>query len=180
MKEVEIKIQITNPEEVIKILQGHGCVFSEPIVQRDVVYIPKNEPTVPVPAGTNVLRIRRQNNKTLLTLKRSDAGNHLSKLEHELEISDEAQMDEIIKLLGFKIIADTTKSRRKCKINQYEICIDHVEELGDFLEIEEMTAGDPGQVQTEMLDFLSKLNIDVSNRMDVGYDVLYVRKHGLK
>ncbi len=180
MKEVEIKIQINNVEEVVKNLQNQGCEFSSPIIQRDVVYIPVSEPTVPVPAGTNVLRIRHQGDKTIFTLKRSDVGNHLSKLEHELEISNAEQMAEIIKLLGFKMIADTTKTRRKCKINGFEICVDQVEKLGDFLEIEKMTDEDPALAQQEMMEFLSKLNIDTSQRMDVGYDVLWVRKYGVK
>ncbi len=180
MKEVEIKIQIINPEEIIKTLENNGCVFSEPIVQRDTVYIPNEQLTVPVPPEVNVLRIRRQKDKIFLTLKRPDVNNHLSKLEHELEIADAEQMTEIIKLLGFKVVADTTKTRRKCKINDYEICVDHVEGLGDFLEMEKITDEDPLVVQNALLEFLLKLKIDTSQKMDVGYDVLYVRKHGIK
>jgi len=176
MREVEIKIQISDPEKIANILENNGCVFGESIVQHDVVYIPQDQPTVPVQAGINVLRIRRQGDKTLLTLKRSDLENHLSKLEHELEVSNPEEMDKIIQLLGFKIIADTIKTRRKCKINGFEICIDHVNELGDYLEIEKMTDEDPTKAQEEMLKYLSNMGIDVTGRVDVGYDILYVRK----
>jgi adenylate cyclase class 2 len=176
MREVEVKIQIPDCEKIVNLLNKHGCVFGEPVTQHDTVYIPNDQPTVPCPPGTNVLRIRRQQGKNIFTLKQSDKHNHLSKLELELEVADGEEMDKIIKLLGFKIIADTTKTRRTCKINDYEICVDQVNELGDYLEIEKMTKEDPLQVQQEMLSYLSDLGIDVSQQVHVGYDVLYVRK----
>jgi len=179
MREVEVKIKISNPEETIRILLKQGCVLSEPIKQRDVVYIPNKVPTVPCPAGTNVLRIRYQGSKSLFSLKRSDAGNHLSKLEYELEISEPEKMDAIIKAMGFKIITDTTKTRKKCRIKDYEICVDSVNDLGDYLEIEKITDQDPQKVQQEMLKFLQDLGIDTSERINVGYDVLYARKYNL-
>ncbi len=176
MKEVEIKIQVDNLEEIAQLLAKKGCVFTQAFTQDDIVYIPNNEPTVPVPAGVNVLRIRREAEKTKFTLKRSDVDNHLSKLECELEISDPEQMEKIIGLLDYKEIAHTTKTRRICKINDFEICLDHVNELGDYLEIEKITDENPLAVQKEMLDYLSALGVDVSKRVGVGYDVLYVRK----
>ena len=178
MKEVEIKIEIADADKAMETLGTNGCVFGEPIVQQDIVYIPNEVPTVPCPAGTNVLRIRKQGEKNILTLKRSDAGNHLSKLELETEISDPVEMDKIIKLLGFKIIADTTKTRRKCRTEKYEICVDEIKDLGSFLEIEEMTEGDAVDAQNEMLQFLVGLGFDIANRKSVGYDVLWVQKYG--
>lgn len=178
MKEVEVKIRIDDADATVAALEKQGCVFSQTIVQRDIVYIANDQPTVPVPAGVNVLRIRVEKDRKIFTLKRSDFGNNLSKLEHEVEIEDEARMGEIIKLLDYKIIADTTKARRKCKIENFEICVDRVNELGDYLEIEEMTDRDPKQAQREMLEFLEKLGIDSSRQEEFGYDVLYVRKYG--
>jgi len=177
MREVKVKIRISDVSQTIRTLETQGCIFGETITQRDVVYIPNEVPTVPAPAGTNVLRIRYQDGKTLFTLKRSDEGNYLSKLEHELGIADGEEMGRVIKLLGYKVISDTTKARRKCRTGKYEICVDRVKEPGDFLEIEEITAEDPAQAQREMLNHLAKMGIDVSGRVDVGYDVLYVRSH---
>jgi adenylate cyclase class 2 len=178
MKEVEVKIEIVDIEQIKKVLAGQDCIFSQPIIQQDVVYIPNEVPTVPCPAGTNVLRIRKQGEKSFFTLKSSDKENHLSKLEHELEILNPEEMEKIIFLLGFKKVCDTTKVRQKCKIQNYEICLDKVEDLGNFLEIEEITEKDPKQIQAEMLLFLSNLNIDTSKRVMVGYDVLWVQKYG--
>ncbi|MCL5666833.1 MAG: class IV adenylate cyclase [Patescibacteria group bacterium] len=180
MKEVEVKIKVADINKAIRILKDHGCVLGAPVKQRDIVYIPNEIPDVPVPAGTNVLRIRQQVGKSIFTLKRSDQGNHLSKLEREVEIFNKKQMHEIIKLLEFKVIADITKIRRKGKVGEYEICADKVKELGDFLEIEHLTDKDPNQAQKKMLGFLQSCGIDTSQREMVGYDVLYVQKFGIK
>jgi len=137
MKEIEVKIKISSPVSVMTALRNHGAIFSESVIQRDVVYIPQHVPTVPAPAGTNTLRIRRQ---------------------------------------GDESIADTTKIRVTCKLSGYEICIDHVNELGDYLEVEKMTGEDPMVVQEEMIAFLDRLGIDASQRVLVGYDVLFVHR----
>jgi adenylate cyclase, class 2 len=177
MKEVEVKIRITDLVSIKGTLESKGCKFSEPVVQEDIVYIPADVPMIPVEPGVNVLRIRKQPGKILFTLKQSTVGNHLAKLEKELEIKDPEVMGEIITLLGFKEMAHTTKTRIKCKIGDYEICLDHVNELGDFLEIEKITAEDPSIVQREMIDFLQNLGVNTSDQVHVGYDVLYIQKH---
>lgn len=178
VKEVEIKIRIDDADATVEALEKQGCVFSQAVEQRDIVYIANDQPAVPVPAGANVLRIRLEKDRKVFTLKRSDFGNNLSKIEHEVEIKDGERMAEIVKLLGYKIVADTTKTRRRCKIENFEICVDRVNELGDYLEMEEMTDRDPKQAQQEMLEFLKQLGIDSSRQEEFGYDVLYVRKHG--
>jgi len=175
MKEVEIKIRIDDIGSVIKQLEAKGCVFGLPLSQEDDIFIPLSEPTVPVGLGTNVLRIRRQAGKNLLTLKQ---GQELAKIERELEISDPETLEQIILMLGFKKIVQINKIRRKCKMGDLEICVDDVKGLGGFVEVEKITAEDPGQVQKELLSFIANLGVDVSKRETVGYDILYVQKYG--
>lgn len=175
MKEVEIKIRVADSEEVAGLLQSQGYELSAPVSQKDAIYIPVSEPTVPVTLGANVLRVRREGVRALLTLKQ---GQELAKLEKELEISDPETMEEIFKLLGYKKIAQVNKLRRKARAGDLEICVDEVEGLGSFVEVEKITAEDPEAVQAELLDFLIKLGVDVSQRERVGYDILYVQKYG--
>jgi len=178
MKEVEIKIKIGSAQRVLEQLTQQGCNFSDPVVQDDTIYVPLSETVLPARAGINVLRIRQQEGKILLTLKQSDIANHLSKIEKELEISNVLIMDEIIRLLGFHEISQVKKQRRKCTLQNYEICIDEVENLGSFLEIEKITDETPSVVQEQMLHLLRDLGIDAKERVELGYDVLMVQKHG--
>lgn len=175
MKEIEIKLRVENTEKVIEQLEGKGYVFDLPIKQEDDIFIPLTEPTVPVTLGTNVLRIRRQGEKTLFTLKQ---GQELAKIERELEISDPKVLEDIILMLGFKKIVQINKTRRKCKMGDIEICVDDVKGLGGFVEVEKITAEDPEIVQRELLDFIARLGVDISCRETVGYDILYVQKYG--
>lgn len=176
MKEIEIKIALADRQQTLEILKNNGCNFGDGITQDDTVYIPEGQSLIPVPPGVPVLRIRRQGNKSLFTLKQSDPDNHLSKLEHELEITDPDAMDKIIRQLGFKIVAHIVKDRVKSNYKDYEICVDHVHGLGDFLEIEQLSDDDPVVIQKGMMEFLEKLKIDTSQRLDVGYDILFIRK----
>ncbi len=178
MKEIEIKIQLGDLDEVRAVLEKQGCVFESPKAQEDTIFIPNNEPTVPVPAGVNVLRIRRQNNKAVFTLKQSDFGNNLSKTEIETEVLDAESMEKAVGLLGYKKIAVVNKSRQICKFKGFEICLDLVEKLGDYLEMEKITDEDPETVQAEMLSLLGELGIDASKQVGYGYDVIYVQKFG--
>jgi adenylate cyclase class 2 len=178
MKEIEIKIKIGSAKIAIEQLTQQGCKFTRSVTQSDIIYVPQAETLLPVKPGINILRIRQEEGKILLTLKQSDPENHLSKTEKELEIGSVQVMQEIITLLGFHEISRVKKQRRKCKLQDYEICIDEVENLGSFLEIEKITDEDPAVVQEQMLQQLTSLGIDVSEQVYLGYDILMVQKHG--
>lgn len=175
MKEIEIKVRVESAGKIIEQLKSRGCLFSSPVSQRDDIFIPLDEPTVPVSLGVNVLRIRRQDDKNLFTLKQ---GQELAKIERELEVADPETLEEIILMLGYKKIVQISKNRSKCKMGELEICVDEVFGLGDFVEVEKITAEDPETVQAELLSFLAGLGVDVSRREKVGYDILFVQKYG--
>lgn len=177
MKEVEIKVKVADLPELQRKLETGGFVFGQPTVQEDVIYIPEHEHFVPVKPGVNVLRIRKQGEKTLFTLKQSDPHNHLSKLEYELEISSGNEMRNIIGLLGFKEVTRVKKTRTKSKKEELEVCLDVVEGLGSFVEVEKMTDADPSVAQQEMVELLAKYGVDASDRVHLGYDILMVQKN---
>jgi adenylate cyclase class 2 len=127
----------------------------------------------------NVLRLRKQNGKVIFTLKQSDVGNHLAKLEKEVEVKDLEIMEQIILLLGFKLVTQVKKNRLKCKVGDLEVCIDEVEGLGNFIEVEKMTLEDPKLVQQEMQGFLTSFGIDIANQFYEGYDVLMFKQKQL-
>lgn len=169
MQEIEVKARISNPSALITQLKTRGCIFSEPIHQIDTVYIPLGA-TIPVPKGVNVLRIREQDGKYILTLKQP-ISNQLDNIEKETEITDAFQMKEIIKLLGFEEVSKVEKRRRKSKYKNYEICIDEVTGLGTFIEVE--TFGVDGEnIQKELFALLEELGISKSDQVFDGYDVM--------
>ncbi len=180
MKEVEIKIAIGDVDGVLRQLENYGCKFSGPMSQTDAVYVPEHINELPCPEGTNVLRIRHMEGAYKFTLKRSEPGNHLSKIEHELEILQPQEMEKILHELGYKQISKISKKRRVCKLEEFEICIDIVEGLGNFLEMEILTQEDPAAAQQHMLAFLRDRGIDTSQQAEYGYDVLFFQKYGTR
>ncbi len=176
MKEVEVKARSKNNSEVIQKLEALGCKLSDPIIQSDEIFVPTNITKLPTEVGVPVLRIREQGSKKILTLK-IRLSNGLDKQESETEISDPIAMREIILNTGFHSIAKFTKTRRKTKYNNWEICVDTIEGLGDFVEAEEMTEdGNSDEIQKNLFKFLITLGIKQEDREHFGYDVLIWQK----
>lgn len=173
--EIEVKVKIKNIEEIVSKLEKMGCVLSEPIVQDDYIF---NKIGLDLSKShtTPVLRIREQGNKIIFTLKK-DRSNELDCIEKEIEVSDRNILKDIIELLGFEQTVEVHKKRRKGKYEDYEICVDEVEELGSFIEVEKMSDENGEKVQNELIDFLEKLGIDKKDRVLIGYDSQIWLKH---
>ena len=66
------------------------------------------------------------------------------------------------------------KTRSIAKKGSYEISLDSVKNLGDFIEVEHIVDMDVDskKAQEDMWDFLSKLGIDQKDEVTRGYDTL--------
>ncbi len=174
MREIEVKAKVDNFDGLLAKLLSFGCKFSQPIIQKDVIFIPKGM-DIPVDLGVNVMRIREQNGKYIFTLKQSVL-NQLDCVEKEVEIDDPKTMIEIFGLLGFVQCSAVNKTRQTTKYQDYEICLDSVESLGNFIEVEKITnEEDSESSQKELFDFLLQLGVSPSDRVFDGYDVLIAK-----
>jgi adenylate cyclase class 2 len=173
--EIEVKAKVEDLSVLISKLEEIGCVFSSPIIQDDYIYNQKGVDLRKGSQGTPVLRVRKQGERIIFTLKK-DRSNELDCIEKEIDVTDENTLKEIIELLGFEKTVEVHKKRQKCKFNEYEICLDEVEGLGSFIEVEKMSDEDGGKVQKELFDFLKKLGVSEENRILVGYDTMIWQK----
>lgn len=177
IKEVEVKIKVADYNYILVELKKLGCVVNDPISQEDRIYLPNGIDFTEITTDTNVLRIRKENDKFLLTLKRNSQ-EALVKIEEETHIEDPIRMHEILTYMGYYKAADVKKQRIKCKYKDMEICLDEVEGLGKYIEVEEVTSGDPIKAQEEMLSFLRKIGVNVEEQVFFGYDILiYLKQH---
>jgi adenylate cyclase class 2 len=179
MREVEIKVRLSNSKKISSILKEKGIKLGEPKKQHDVVYgelgASDNQ------YGANWLRIRTENDETVyFTLKKSVEG-HLDSIEHEVIVDDPIELENIVKSLGFVLYSDLTKLRRKAKINDIEICIDEIPELGIFIEAEKMVDHESNhdEIVSELWKLLSDLGISKDDEVFEGYDVLERKSRGL-
>jgi adenylate cyclase class 2 len=181
MREIEIKAKLLGTiEDFTEKLKTMDIVLGSRLVQHDVVYgQPGAADNV---LGANWLRIRTENDtKIYFTLKKSVVG-HLDSIEHEVIVDNADELESIIKELGYELHSDLTKVRRKAKVAELEICVDDVEGLGRFVEVEKLCLPDADnkEVVDELWDFLSSLGVSKNEEVHEGYDVLERQKRGIK
>lgn len=156
-KEIEVKAKIDNFETVKNKLLKLGCVFSDSIRQEDEVFVNFDGDFTQLKLGNNFLRIRKENksgnSRTLFTLKQPQS-NELDCIEKEVEISDSEQFKDTLILMGYHSAISVHKNRVKTKYNGTEICLDDVDSLGSFIEVEKIVEGNGDEVQEELLVFL--------------------------
>lgn len=180
MREIEIKATITSVQSIIDTLQAQNIAVTQPVTQHDRVY-GQNDVEDTVDNTAPWLRIRSEtkqgSTKHIFTLKRS-VTNQMDSIEHETEVTDPVELEAIIEQLSFSLYSDLTKTRQKAHMNDIEICIDAVDGLGSFVEVEKLTDEDANYeaVVAELWQVLDRLGIQPEDEVIDGYDVLMNKK----
>lgn len=181
--EIEIKARVDDAPALKHKFEDIGVAFSEPYTQDDTVYVEKMGALDVFLANKVFVRIRIQDgSKVTLTAKKSKslAGDEsLIKREHETEVDSAEEMREILQMMGYIEAVRVKKTRQKGKYKEYEICLDEIEGLGSFVELERIASeGEASQIQKEMIDFLLSLGIPADNKVSKGYDILMLELTG--
>jgi adenylate cyclase class 2 len=183
MREIEIKARVQDSAALLKKLAHKQIELSEPVTQRDRVFGLLGEDG----GGQNKrpwLRIRTEmkgsETKQIFTFKRS-VTNQLDSIEYETEVSSEAELENIILELGFEPYSDTTKTRRKERVDDIELCYDDVQDLGVFIEAEKLVEdkADFEVITAQLWRLLGSLDVVRDDQVYDGYDVLGRKQNGL-
>ncbi len=173
MREIEVKLRVKDLTAVEQKLKEIGCVLTEPIRQEDTIYTKEGstDEFEAAKRGHVALRIRRQDDGAIFTLKQQQTG-ETDNIEYETKVGDPEATHNILKLLGYAPQVEVKKMRRKGKLQGYEICLDEVESLGTFVELEKLTSedADPEKVKEELLQVLESLGLSRNDLMTRGYD----------
>lgn len=81
-------------------------------------------------------------------------------------------MEKILSAIDIKLITIVDKARKIFLYKNYEVSIDSIKGLGDFVEIEykgRLGKKKPDEITEEMINFLKKLNSGKIKRNYVGY-----------
>ncbi|HSI20909.1 MAG TPA: class IV adenylate cyclase [Verrucomicrobiae bacterium] len=173
MQEIEVKARVQNAEGLKAALVLRGVHLTEPKTQHDTIYTEGDWEFVKFQNERNILRIREQGESSVLTLKRPGV-NELHSIEHETVIANVKEMHEILLLMGYKPIVEVKKKRQKGHFQDMEICLDEVEGIGVFVEVERLLESDKDveKVQEELFVFLEELGVAREDRETRGYDTL--------
>jgi adenylate cyclase, class 2 len=171
-REIEVKYRVDDLAGLEAELHRRGVTLSLPVHQDDQAYAQDGWRYGLSKLGVAFARLRTQNGHHLFTLKRP-TDNELACLEFETEVADRDQMHEAIQHMGFYPTIRIVKTRRTARLGELSLCLDDVEHIGAFLEIEKVIgSGQPGEtVQAELQTFACSLGVELERTTDT-YDSL--------
>lgn len=94
-------------------------------------------------------------------------------MTHETVVADRLQMHHAIIAMGFRPTVRILKVRRTAAVGDLVLCVDEVDDVGVFLEVERLVPdGVPGEeVQAELTRFVASLEIKAERSVQT-YDSL--------
>ncbi len=172
MREVEVKYRVRDREALVMALKSRGIELGAPVHQDDQAYAPRGWSYGDSKLGVPFVRLRTVNGVHTFTLKRP-AENELSCQEHETAVADRDQMHDAIVAMGFYATVRIAKERQSAAVGEAALCVDEVDGLGAFLELERLVSDDMAgeAVQDELVSFVESLGV-VVERTEQTYDSL--------
>ncbi|HSE61034.1 MAG TPA: class IV adenylate cyclase [Candidatus Saccharimonadales bacterium] len=177
MREIEIKARVKDKQKLLDKIEQLGITLGEPKTHHDVVFCKPGQKDYE--KDSLWLRIRTENGSKVIWTIKGDTGRKLDSIEHEVEVSDGEELEKMLRLLGHELYSDLTKTRRKAKHGEFEICLDDVDGLGSYIEVEKLYEDhgvDYDAAKEEIWGVLEKLGIARDDQEELGYDVLLKRK----
>jgi adenylate cyclase, class 2 len=172
--EIEIQVNIENSKPLLDFLEKNA-IFQKENCQIDEYFSPAHRNFIEARPVNEWLRLRDSDGKYSITYKNwhfDENGKSNYCDEYETRIDDLNQMNNILKALNFKSIVMVDKLRKTWIYNDYEIDIDSIKGLGDFVEIEYIGKDEniePKKITEEMIDFLKEVGCGKITRNYVGY-----------
>ena len=171
MKEVELKFKVDSMNPILSLLEEKHCVLSDVFNQQDVIYVPDLNHVESVD-GSIWLRIRKENDRIELNYKKQGPVKMSSK-EIEFGIDSFEKAKELLEEFGYQKWVEVHKKRRTTKYKNYNICLDEVEKLGSFMEIEVLVPDDDTKdYSDELFQVAWEFGIPEDDRVNSHYDTM--------
>jgi len=172
-KEIEIQVRVGNVGKLEAFLKNKAK-FSGEKYQKDEYYSPIHRNFLDKKPVSEWLRLRESDSDAITYKKYHYDENGKSKYcdEYETDIKKVDQLRQILAALDIKPIVIVEKTRKNWDYKDYEVAIDKVTDLGDFVEVEykgsDESAG-PMAIAQGMIDFLKEVGCTDIERNFVGY-----------
>jgi len=150
MIEIEVKARADH-EALKKRLKQDGADFERTVEQTDIYF---NAPDRDFGSTDEALRLRNEGGQIFLTYKGPKL-DPLSKTRKEVdvEVADFDKMEELIRCLRYKETLRVRKIREIYHLGGALVCLDRVDGLGDFVELETLAVDEDAIAQRR--DFLT-------------------------
>jgi len=172
--EIEIQVNIENSKPLTDFL-GKNAEFISEEQQIDEYFSPPHRDFIEARPVKEWLRLRNSNGKYSINYKnwyfdKKGKSNHCD--EYETRLENLNQVRKILGILNFRPLVRVDKLRKIWEYKDYEIAVDSVKNLGDFVEIEYIGKNEnirPEIITQEMIDLLKEINCGKIKRNYVGY-----------
>jgi len=160
MIEVEIRAKIKNKSEIQSKLKEIGAVLEKSVHQEDRIFGHEmflDENKMIIEGGLSA-RIRQVDQNAWLEFKEISR-NKGAGIEIKADLDNIEEGLRFFEKLGFKEAFSINKQREEYSLSGFEICLDNVEQLGSFIEIEKavLSQEETGLAKEECLGLLEKV-----------------------
>lgn len=173
--EVELKVKILSKEEIINKLENLNFIESSLVVETDTYFTSSHHDFISLDEALrirNVLNKSTNETKSVITYKGAKLDNvSMSRKELETEIKDSKIVKEILENIGFKSVPPLIKERQYLKNNNITACVDTVNGLGEYLELEIIVENNYEKEKSlvELENLLLKLGYSMKDTISTSY-----------
>lgn len=177
--EVEVRFQLLDEQQALTQLRSAGVHFGKPAKQDDQAYAPDGWDYSQTRIGVTFARLRTTDDKHLFTVKRPVTDVRTC-IEHECFVSDREAMHDAISLMGFRPTVRIVKTRALAQYGEFTFCLDDVDGLGRFLEVERLAGAedDTEIARTEIEEFIRRIGLRAQRCADTYDALLFARGLG--
>lgn len=183
--EIEIQVNVEHSKPLLEFLEKNGKFQSEKR-QVDEYFSPAHKDFLAVRPVAEWLRLRDADGRCSINYKnwhfdKNGKSHYCDEFETKLESMEQAK--KILSALNLKSVVAVDKLRKIWTYKDYEIAVDSIKILGDFVEIEYVGKDEnvsPEKVTGEMVDFLKKVGCGKITRNYVGYPFLMLFPNEVK
>jgi len=161
MLEIEIKSRCDSHEKIMARLTDMGALLMTTRTEEDLYF---NHPARDFRETDEALRIRRIDADSIVTYKGPKlSGRAKTRLEVETAVESFQAMRDILEHLGFVGSGSVLKERKIYHLEDVEVCLDSVQGLGTFVELEKM-GEDREKIEAELFALAARLGLESFER----------------
>ncbi len=132
--EIEIKAFCDHIDDIRNRIKDMGASFLGILHEKDTYF---NHPSRDFSKTDEALRIRRSGDLSVITYKGPKLSDRAkTRYEREVPVDDPEGLEDILIKLGFINSGSVSKEREEYMLNDILVCLDTVEILGTFVELE--------------------------------------------
>lgn len=167
MREIELKFKVDNFDSILKKVSD----ISDVCRQSDTIYV-QNLKDTESKESSIWLRVRKVNDTVEMNLKKQSQKKMESE-EIEFEVSNYELANQFLMALGYKKWVQVDKKRQYAKFEDINVCMDEVERLGCFVELE-ILVKEKNEIDYEkkLMNTAVSLGISPTTRVNSHYDTM--------